>query len=90
MIQKGLDKWNAAFFCGSAALLRRSALEQAGGFAGTSITEDCETALELHATGWRSLYVDKPLIAGLQPETFAAFIGQRTRWCTGMMQIFMM
>jgi cellulose synthase (UDP-forming) len=90
MIQKGLDKWNAAFFCGSAALLRRSALEQAGGFAGTSITEDCETALELHATGWRSLYVDKPLIAGLQPESFSAFIGQRTRWCTGMMQIFMM
>jgi cellulose synthase (UDP-forming) len=90
MIQKGLDKWNAAFFCGSAALLRRSALEQAGGFAGTSITEDCETALELHATGWKSIYVDKPLIAGLQPETFASFIGQRTRWCTGMMQIFMM
>jgi cellulose synthase (UDP-forming) len=90
MIQKGLDKWNAAFFCGSAAVLRRSALEQTGGFAGTSITEDCETALELHANGWRSIYVDKPLIAGLQPETFASFIGQRTRWCTGMMQIFLM
>ncbi|WP_268995481.1 UDP-forming cellulose synthase catalytic subunit [Microvirga roseola] len=90
MIQKGLDKWNAAFFCGSAAVLRRMALEQAGGFAGTSITEDCETALELHARGWRSLYVDKPLIAGLQPETFSSFIGQRTRWCTGMLQILLM
>jgi len=90
MIQKGLDKWNAAFFCGSAAVLRRTALEQAGGFAGSSITEDCETALELHANGWKSIYVDKPLIAGLQPETFASFIGQRTRWCTGMMQIFLM
>jgi cellulose synthase (UDP-forming) len=90
IIQKGLDKWNASFFCGSAAVLRRSALEQAGGFAGTSITEDCETALELHARGWKSLYVDKPLIAGLQPETFASFIGQRTRWCTGMLQILLM
>jgi cellulose synthase (UDP-forming) len=89
MIQKGLDKWNASFFCGSAAVLRRSALEQAGGFAGTSITEDAETALELHARGWKSIYVDKPLIAGLQPETFSSFIGQRTRWCTGMMQIFL-
>ena len=69
MIQKGLDKWNAAFFCGSAAVLRRTALEQAGGFAGTSITEDCETALELHANGWTSIYVDKPLIAGLQPDS---------------------
>jgi cellulose synthase (UDP-forming) len=90
LIQKGLDRWNSAFFCGSAAVLRRTALEEAGGFAGTSITEDCETALELHARGWNSLYVDKPLIAGLQPETFDAFIGQRSRWCRGMIQILML
>lgn len=89
-IQKGLDSWNAAFFCGSAAVLRRTALDEVGGFAGVTITEDCETALELHARGWKSLYVQKPLIAGLQPETFAAFIGQRSRWCQGMMQIFML
>lgn len=89
-IQKGLDSWNAAFFCGSAAVLRRTALDEVGGFAGVTITEDCETALELHARGWKSLYVQKPLIAGLQPETFDAFIGQRSRWCQGMMQIFML
>lgn len=90
IIQKGLDHWNAAFFCGSAAVLRRAALDEAGGFHGASITEDCETALELHSRGWKSLYVDKPLIAGLQPETFAGFIGQRTRWCQGMLQILML
>jgi len=90
MIQKGLDKWNAAFFCGSAAVLRRQALEEAGGFSGTSITEDCETALDIHARGWRSLYVDKPMVAGLQPETLASFIGQRSRWCRGMLQILLM
>ena len=50
IIQRGLDKWNASFFCGSAAVLRREALETTGGFTGISITEDCETALELHAT----------------------------------------
>ncbi|SER35581.1 cellulose synthase (UDP-forming) [Faunimonas pinastri] len=87
LIQRGLDKWDASFFCGSAALLRREALEQTNGFSGISITEDCETALELHSSGWHSLYVDKPLIAGLQPDTFASFIGQRTRWAQGMMQI---
>jgi cellulose synthase (UDP-forming) len=90
VIQKGLDKWNAAFFCGSAAVLRRAALEEAGGFDGVSITEDCETALSLHARGWNSRYVDRPMIAGLQPETFAAFIGQRSRWCSGMMQILLL
>lgn len=87
IIQRGLDKWNASFFCGSAALLRRKALNEADGFSGVSITEDCETAIELHSRGWKSIYVDKPLIAGLQPATFASFIGQRSRWAQGMMQI---
>ncbi|CDN51240.1 UDP-forming cellulose synthase catalytic subunit [Neorhizobium galegae] len=87
IIQRGLDKWNASFFCGSAAVLSRRALETTNGFSGMSITEDCETALELHSTGWNSIYVDKPLIAGLQPATFASFIGQRSRWAQGMMQI---
>ena len=87
VIQRGLDKWNASFFCGSAAVLRRTALEETNGFSGVSITEDCETAVELHSRGWNSVYVDKPLIAGLQPSTFASFIGQRSRWAQGMMQI---
>jgi cellulose synthase (UDP-forming) len=90
VIQRGLDCWNAAFFCGSAAVLRRTALEEAGGFSGISITEDCETALDLHSRGWTSRFVDKPMIAGLQPETLAQFIGQRSRWCRGMVQILMM
>ncbi len=87
IIQRGLDKWDASFFCGSAAVLRRMALDTTNGFQGRSITEDAETAITLHAEGWHSAYVDKPLIAGLQPATFASFIGQRSRWAQGMMQI---
>ncbi|PVB60305.1 UDP-forming cellulose synthase catalytic subunit [Labrenzia sp. 011] len=87
IIQRGLDKWNASFFCGSAALLRRKALEETNGFSGVTITEDCETAVNLHARGWNSIYIDRPLIAGLQPATFSSFIGQRSRWAQGMMQI---
>jgi cellulose synthase (UDP-forming) len=88
--QRGLDFWNAAFFCGSAAVLRRSCLEEIGGIAGLSITEDAETALELHARGYNSVYVDEPMVAGLCPETFAGFIGQRTRWAQGMLQILLL
>ncbi len=88
--QRGLDKWNGSFFCGSAAVLRRTALQQTGGFSGLTVTEDCETAFELHRSGWTSVYVDKPLTAGLQPETFESFIGQRSRWCQGMFQLFLM
>ncbi len=89
-IQPGLDRWNASFFCGSAAVLRRTALQEVGGLAGETITEDCETALELHSRGWRSAYLPRPLIAGLQPETFSTFIAQRSRWAQGMIQLFIL
>ena len=90
MIHRGLDRWGGAFFCGSAALIRRKALDSVGGFAGETITEDAETALEIHSNGWRSLYLDVAMIAGLQPETFASFIQQRGRWASGMMQMLML
>ena len=89
-IHRGLDRWGGAFFCGSAAVLRRAALDSVGGFAGETITEDAETALEIHASGWKSLYLDRAMIAGLQPETFASFIEQRGRWATGMMQMLLL
>ena len=90
IIQRGLDKWNGSFFCGSAAVLRRTALNEVGGFAGITITEDCETAVELHSRGWNSAFIDEPMIAGFQPETFTSFIGQRSRWCQGMLQILIL
>lgn len=89
-IHPGLDRWGGAFFCGSAAVLRRAALDSVGGFAGETITEDAETALEIHSKGWRSMYLDRAMIAGLQPETFASFIQQRGRWATGMMQMLIL
>jgi len=89
-IHRGLDRWSGAFFCGSAAILRRAALDEVGGFSGETITEDAETALDIHARGWESLYLDRAMIAGLQPETFASFIQQRGRWATGMTQMLLL
>jgi cellulose synthase (UDP-forming) len=89
-IHRGLDRWGGAFFCGSAAVLRRAALDSVGGFAGETITEDAETALEIHSAGWKSMYLDRAMIAGLQPETFSSFIQQRGRWASGMMQMLML
>lgn len=86
--QLGLDFWQSSFFCGSAAVLRRQAIDEAGGFKGKTITEDSETALLLHGKGWKSHYVMHPLISGLQPETFSSFMVQRIRWAQGMVQNF--
>lgn len=90
VVQKGLDLWNTSFFCGSAAILRREAIKDIGGFSTLSITEDASTSVAMHARGWRSAYLAKPMISGLQPETFAAFIVQRLRWAMGMIQIFLL
>lgn len=87
VIQKGLDLWNTAFFCGSGAILRRAAVEDAGGFSTDSITEDASTTVKMHQRGWRTIYYGRPMLAGLQPETFSGFLVQRIRWGTGMLQI---
>jgi cellulose synthase (UDP-forming) len=90
VIQKGLDFWNSAFFCGSAAVMRRKHLEKTGGIAGETITEDAETALMLHSMGYNSAYISRPMVSGLSPETIGAFIVQRIRWAQGMVQILLL
>jgi cellulose synthase (UDP-forming) len=87
LIQPGNDFWNAAFFCGSCAVLRRTALEDIGGFAVRTVTEDAHTALGFHRAGWNSGYLSVPLAAGLATERLSAHIGQRARWARGMVQI---
>lgn len=87
-VQQGNDFWNAAFFCGSCAVIRRSALEETGGFAVETVTEDSHTALKLQRKGWNTAFLPVPLAAGLATERLALHIGQRMRWARGMTQIF--
>lgn len=87
VLQKGNDFWNASFFCGSAALIRKSHALEVGGIAVETVTEDCHTALRLHSKGYKSVYYDKIMVAGLAPETFSSYVGQQVRWARGMAQI---
>jgi len=87
-IQQGNDNWDATFFCGSCAVIRRSALDQIGGFAVETVTEDAHTALKLQRLGWGSAFIDIPLAAGLATERLVLHVIQRTRWARGMTQIF--
>ena len=87
-IQPGNDNWNATFFCGSCAVIRRSALEEIGGFAVETVTEDAHTALKMQRLGWKSSFLDIPLAAGLATERLVLHVIQRTRWARGMTQIF--
>ena len=88
LVQDANDYWNSAFFCGSCAVLRRTALEEIGGFAIETVTEDAHTMLKMHRRGWDSCYLRLPLAAGLATERLVLHIGQRVRWARGMIQIF--
>ncbi|RMG10690.1 MAG: cellulose synthase catalytic subunit (UDP-forming) [Cyanobacteria bacterium J055] len=87
VLQKGNDFWNAAFFCGSAAIVRKEYLLQIGGIAVETVTEDCHTSFRLHSLGYESVYYDKIMVAGLAPEVFSSYVGQQVRWARGMAQI---
>lgn len=87
VLQKGNDFWNAAFFCGSAAVIRKTHALEVGGIAVETVTEDCHTALRLHSRGYKSIYYDKIMVAGLAPDTFSSYVGQQVRWARGMAQI---
>ncbi len=88
LIQPGRDHWNAAYFVGSCALLRRKALDDIGGFQGGSITEDMMTSIRLQGKGWSSVYHSENLAYGIAAETIHPFHIQRRRWGLGGWQVF--
>jgi cellulose synthase (UDP-forming) len=88
LVQDGNDLWNATFFCGSCAVIRRKPLEEVGGIAVETVTEDAHTALKMHRLGYTTAYLNKIQAAGLATESLSGHIGQRIRWARGMAQIF--
>jgi len=88
VIQRGKDYWNAAFYCGSCAVIRRQSLDAIGGFATGTVTEDIHTSLLLHKKGYRSVYHDEPLAYGVAPAKIEPFLKQRVRWGVGAMNVW--
>lgn len=82
-IARGRDARGAMFCCGTNMVLRRRALEAAGGFPEDSVTEDFELSIRLHEAGWRTAYVAEVLCAGLGPEDMASYGSQQLRWARG-------
>ena len=68
--------------------MRRAALNEVGGIAVETVTEDAHTSLKLNRRGWSSAFIDRAVASGLSTETLSAHIGQRIRWARGMIQIF--
>jgi cellulose synthase (UDP-forming) len=88
VICPGKDRHGAAYWCGSAALLRRRALLQIGGVATETIAEDFHTTIRLQRHGWSSRYHDEVLVQGLAPHDLDGYLLQRDRWARGNLAVF--
>lgn len=82
------DGWDAAFWCGSSSVARRTALEECGGVPTKSITEDLLTTLTLLRYGFVTRYLNEKLSHGIAPEELERLMIQRERWCRGTIQSF--
>jgi len=88
VIAPGKARHNGAYWCGSAAVIRRAALEDVGGVRYDTIAEDFHTTIAMHQRGWRTAYHAEILVQGLAPHDLDAFLLQRDRWARGNLWVF--
>ena len=85
MVQR--NEANAIIVHGTMCLIRRAAMDMAGGWAGDTICEDTDLGLAIIEHGWLTHYTNNRYGHGLLPDTFEAFKKQRHRWAYGGFQI---
>jgi exo-beta-1,3-glucanase (GH17 family)/cellulose synthase/poly-beta-1,6-N-acetylglucosamine synthase-like glycosyltransferase len=85
MIQRNEE--NAIIVHGTMCLMRRAAMDMAGGWAGDTICEDTDLGLAIQEQGWLTHYTNHRYGHGLLPDTYEAFKKQRHRWAYGGFQI---
>jgi cellulose synthase/poly-beta-1,6-N-acetylglucosamine synthase-like glycosyltransferase len=78
---------NAIIQHGTMTLVRRTALQEVGGWSEWCITEDAELGLTIFSHGYEAAYIPKSYGKGLMPDTFLGYKNQRFRWAYGAMQI---
>lgn len=85
MVQR--NEANAIIVHGTMCLIRRTAMEAAGGWSSDTICEDTDLGLSILEHGWHAHYTNTRYGHGLLPDTFEAYKKQRDRWAYGGFQI---
>ncbi len=78
---------NAIIQHGTMTMVRKSVLEEIGGWAEWCITEDAELGLRVFERGYEALYINKSYGRGVLPDRFTDYCTQRFRWAYGAIQI---
>jgi exo-beta-1,3-glucanase (GH17 family)/cellulose synthase/poly-beta-1,6-N-acetylglucosamine synthase-like glycosyltransferase len=85
MVQR--NEVNAIIMHGTMCLIRRAAIESAGGWSSDTIVEDTDLGLAILEQGWLAHYTNRRYGYGLLPDTFEAYKRQRQRWAYGGFQL---
>lgn len=78
---------NAIIQHGTMTMVRRSILDDVGGWGEKTITEDAELGLMIFSAGHQAVYTSQSYGQGLMPDSFLDYKNQRFRWAYGAMQI---
>jgi cellulose synthase/poly-beta-1,6-N-acetylglucosamine synthase-like glycosyltransferase/beta-mannanase len=81
-----MNRYGTVLAIGANCTFRRTALESIGGHA-AGLAEDMHTSMQLHAKGWKSLYLPAVLTYGLVPSTLSAYYKQQLKWARGTFEL---
>ncbi|WP_211517561.1 glycosyltransferase [Geitlerinema sp. PCC 9228] len=87
IIQPGRDRTNSIVCTGTSILMRRSSLEEIGGFPTGTIVEDWIAGMLLQSRGYKTVYLNELLSIGSAPESLSAYLVQRIRWAEGTLKV---
>ncbi len=85
-LMMGMHTLGTAQAIGANCTFRRAALDSIGGHA-AGLSEDMHTSMQLHAKGWKSIYIPEMLTKGLVPSTLSSFYKQQLKWARGTFEL---
>ncbi len=75
-------------FNGTAGILRRSAIEDSGGWSGDTLTEDIDLSYRIQLKKYRLVYINESSLDSELPHTASAYRTQQRRWNKGGAETF--
>lgn len=83
-------RWNLLGLCsipGTNFVIRRSILDEIGGWDEDAISEDTEISFRIYKLGYKISFMPKAITWEQEPETLKVWFKQRTRWAKGNLYV---
>ncbi|HJX05923.1 MAG TPA: glycosyltransferase family 2 protein [Candidatus Nanoarchaeia archaeon] len=87
MLMPVYNKLNTVFFCGTGGAIRKSVIDEVGGWKIDSITEDTDLSIRILSKGYKNVYLKLETPSEV-PITLEGFITQQVRWTFGNVRAF--